>query len=113
MSSSVSAFSRIITFTRCDSWALNSDWHSVMPRCAPVMITSISASTSTQTITGVEIGVATGGVRLAGRATTLSTMRAPTQATADGSTPASSVTKPRNRASFGLVAHTSSRARLL
>ena len=101
-----------MTLTRCESLALNSDWHSVMPRCAPVMITSISASTSTQTMTTVRSALPPAACALPA-ATTLSTMRAPTHATADGNTPATSVTKPRNRDNFGLVAHTSSRARLL
>ena len=46
-------------------------------------------------------------------ATTLSTMRAPIQATADGSTPATTVTRPNSTDSPRLVAHTSSSARLV
>ena len=76
------------------------------------MATRINASTSTQPSTGV---ISTEPVAPCVRValTTLSTMRAPTQATADGNTPATSVTKASRNDSLRLVVHTSSSARLL
>ena len=73
-----------------------------MPRCAPVMTTRISASASTHSSTGLmSTSVPAVCVRVA--STTLSTMRAPTQATPEGSTPASIVMNPRKNASGRLV----------
>ena len=91
---------------------MSSDWHSVMPRCAAVITTRIIASASTHHSTGaISTSLPAVCVRVAW--TTLSTMRAPTQATAEGSTPASMVTKASRNDSLRLVLHSSSSARLL
>src|SRR5688572_1785085 len=100
------------TFTLFESLALSKAWHSVMPRCAAVMTTRISASAAThQTVGMMSMGTPAALARVAQY--TLSTMRAPTQATPEGSTPARMVQKASRKDSGLLVPQRSSSARLL
>src|SRR5262245_56096952 len=100
------------TFTLFESLALSSAWHSVMPRCAAVITTRIAASATTHHTVGMmSMGTLAAFARVAQY--TLSTMRAPTQATPEGSTPARMVQKASRNDSGLLVLHRSSSARLL
>ena len=74
--------------------------------------TSVIASASTQPSTGL-ISTTAPETCVWPAATTLSTMRAPIQATADGRMPANTVTRPNSTERPRLVAHTSSSARLV
>ena len=76
------------------------------------MTTRISASASTHTSTGVMSTLLPALCDFVA-STTLSTMRAPTQATPDGNMPARTVMNPRKNASGRLVVQRSSSARLL
>ena len=73
------------------------------------MTTIISASTNTHPTTGSISTAAPGDVRLAGRDHAVDDARAD-PGDRDGSTPATTVTKPRNMASFDRVPHQLQRA---
>ena len=100
------------TFTLFESLALSNAWHSVMPRCAAVMNTRMAASAAThQTVGMMSMATLAAFARVAQY--TLSTMRAPTQATPEGSTPAITVQKASRNDSGLLVLQSNSSARLL
>ena len=101
-----------MTLTRLESLALSSAVHSEMPRWEAVINTRINASASTHSSTGM-MSTSAPALWVCVASTTLSTMRAPTQATPEGNTPAMTVMQPRNIASGRLVDHRSSSARLL
>ena len=103
-----SAFSRIITFTRCPSWARSSDWQAEMPRWQAATAITTRASKARRRRTP---GMSGRSALIA--ATTASTMSWPIHAIRAGRMPAHSVSTASESVRLRLVVHTSSRARRL
>ena len=91
---------------------MSNAWHNVMPRCAAVITTRMPASATTHHTVGMTlISCPLAMARVAQY--TLSTMRAPTQATPEGRMPARMVQKPSRKDSALLVPQSSPSARLV